>query len=62
MVLGGTKLGAITIGDFGAEYSYLGGEAISQCCKYKGFVMYGWMDRHITKELYAGATCLICCV
>ena len=54
--------GAITIGEVGAEYSYLGGEAISRCCKYKGFVMHGWMDRHITKELYAGASCLICCV
>ena len=54
--------GAITIGEVGAEYSYLGGEAISRCCKYKGFLMHGWMDRQITKELYAGASCLISCV
>ena len=48
--------GAITVGEAGAEYSFLGGEAISRCCKYKGFTMHGWLDRHISRELYAGAT------
>ena len=47
--------GAITVGEVAAEYSYLGGEALSHCCKYKGFILHGWLDRHITKELYAGA-------
>jgi hypothetical protein len=48
--------GAITVGEAGAEYSFLGGEAISRCCKYKGFTVHGWLDRHISRELYAGVT------
>ena len=53
--------GAITVGEAAAEYSYLGGEAISRCCKYKGFVVHAWLDRHITRELYAGATYFVHC-
>ena len=53
--------GAITVGEAGGEYSYLGGEAMSRCCKYKGFIVHAWLDRHITRELYAGATCFILC-
>ena len=48
--------GAITVGEAGAEYSFLGGEDISRCCKYKGFTVHGWLDRHISRELYAGVT------
>ena len=54
--------GALTVGEVGAEYSYLGGESIARCCKYKGFVLNQWMDRQMTKDLYAGALGLVYCV
>ena len=54
--------GALTVGEVGAEYSYLGGESIARCCKYKGFVLNQWMDRQMSKDLYAGALGLVYCV
>ena len=54
--------GALTVGEVGAEYSYLGGESIARCCKYKGFVLNQWMERQMTKDLYAGALGLVYCV
>ena len=54
--------GALTVGEVGAEYSYLGGESIACRCKYKGFVLNQWMDRQMSKDLYAGALGLVYCV
>ena len=54
--------GALTVGEVAAEYSYLGGESIARCCKYKGFVLNQWMERQMTKDLYAGALGLVYCV
>ena len=50
--------GALTVGEVAAEYSYLGGETIARCCKYKGFFLNPWLERQMTKGLYAGVLCL----
>ena len=46
--------GSLTVLEPNAEYSYMGLEAISRCCKYIGLVQNIWVSRQISKELYAG--------
>ena len=51
--------GSLTVLEPNAEYSYLGLEAISRCCKYIGLVQNIWVSRQRTKELYAGYLLLV---
>ena len=37
-------------------------ETIARCCKYKGFVLNHWIERQMTKDLYAGALGFVYCV
>ena len=46
--------GSIRVAELGAEFSFLGHEAISRCCKYRGYITTHWMDRPLSKELNAG--------
>jgi len=46
--------GSLSVLEPNAEYSYMGLEAISRCCKCIGLVQNMWVSRQITKELYAG--------
>ena len=50
----GWPAGTIQVAELYGEYSFLGLESISRCCKYRGYIKQTWMGQHILKELYQG--------
>ena len=50
----GWPAGSIKVAELFGEYSFLGLETISRCCKYRGYLSHGWMAQHMKRELYEG--------
>jgi hypothetical protein len=50
----GWPAGSIKVAELFGEYSFLGLETISRCCKYRGYLSHGWMAQHMKRELYKG--------
>ena len=50
----GWPCGQIKVAELCGEYSFLGLEAVTRCCKYRAYLTNPWMSEHIATELYAG--------
>ena len=47
----GWPTGTIKVAELCAEFSFLGIEAISRCCKYRGYLTNAWILKDMQKEL-----------
>ena len=50
----GWPTGTIQVAELHGEYSFLGFEAISRCCKYRGYLNNAFMAETMKTELYDG--------
>jgi hypothetical protein len=53
----GWPTGTIQVAELQGEYSFLGFEAISRCCKYRGYLNNSFMAETMKTELYDGGMC-----
>ena len=56
----GWPTGTIKVAELCAEFSFLGIEAISRCCKYRGYLTNAWILKDMQKELCEGG--ILCSV